>query len=754
MSTVKKETPVNNYEAFRDHIKSIIGWDPGEIKSDNQFNYFLTKDRIGNRAGYYKFDGSFGIFGDFRQGGEAQYWFADKKPSKAQRKAQELKIEKARAELELLREKAARKVQQEFAKAPPHDPQHLYLRKKDIELEGIRQVDDRLLIPIYNEEGYQTSVQRIDETGAKYYEKWGKIRGSFFSIGEGNSTIIIAEGIATGASLHAFTDERVIVALSANNLEPVAEIFRRKYPSADIIIAVDDDKDSAGEVAAREAASKTGAKLSIPPFDRKLYPDNKEYNDWNDYANHYGNEVSKKAFYDSLSEEFLIDWRSHAVKEKERIICNAGSVLAALRYEPVLRGVVGYDLMLRREMLLRSIPGQLVEEPRPLTDEDVTKIMVWLQKNGMAQLGKTAVWDAVLSFSRENSYNPVVEYLSQLHWDGVKRLELLFPNYFGAENTEWTRMVSRAFLISAVARIFVPGCQNDYTVILEGLQGRRKSSGVRALGSVWYTDSMPSLNRDKECSQHLRGKWFVELPELAALERVSSEDTKKFLTRREEVYRPAYGRLDVHEPRTCIFVGTTNEREYLKDPTGGRRYWPVRCGEVLVDRIIEDRDQLFAEAVFAYRAGEKWYFDRQTEEQYALGEQKDRQEGDLWQEHIVGWLIQKTKEHNEDPDNSKKPYRITQSDLAVQCLGLPVGQLLTNHRNRLTKILLQIGWERSETQSKGRHYWLPPSNWPEGWTDVEESYSEKQKQLEMELKKREAERLAHNLGRSAEDAGI
>ena len=416
MSTAKKDAPVNNYEAVREHIKSVIGWDPGEIRSDNQFHYFLTKERVGNRAGYYKFDGVFCIFGDFRQGGEAQYWFSERKPSKAQRKAQELKIEKARGELELLREKAARKVQQEFSKASPHDPEHLYLRRKSIELEGVRQVDERLLIPIYNEDGYQTSVQRIDETGAKYYEKWGRIRGCFFSIGEGQSTIIIAEGIATGASIHAFTDERVIVALSAGNLVSVAEVFRKKYPSADIIIAVDDDADSAGEVAARDAASRTGAKLAVPPFNRKLYPDHKEYNDWNDYANQYGNEAAKKAFYESLSEEFVIDWRSHAITEKEKIICNAGSVLAALRYAPPLRGAVGYDLMSRREMLLRSIPGQLINEPRPLSDEDATKIMVWLQNNGMAQLGKTAVWDAVLSYARENSYHPVLEYLSQLNY--------------------------------------------------------------------------------------------------------------------------------------------------------------------------------------------------------------------------------------------------------------------------------------------------------------------------------------------------
>ena len=139
-----------------------------------------------------------------------------------------------------------------------------------------------------------------------------------------------------------------------------------------------------------------------------------------------------------------------------------------------------------------------------------------------------------------------------------------------------------------VARVEQPGCQADYTLILEGGQGREKSKACRVLASdSWFSDNLPDLH-SKDASQHLRGKWLIEVAELETMNRADTALMKKYVTRREEIYRPPYGRVEAHEPRQCIFIGTTNEDSYLKDVTGGRRFWPVICGGVDIERLRRD----------------------------------------------------------------------------------------------------------------------------------------------------------------------
>jgi putative DNA primase/helicase len=168
--------------------------------------------------------------------------------------------------------------------------------------------------------------------------------------------------------------------------------------------------------------------------------------------------------------------------------------------------------------------------------------------------------------------------------------------------------VATAFLVSAVARVFQPGCQADCAIVLEGEQGIFKSSALRMLASdEWFSDSLPSDLKHKDAKDHLRGKWIIELPELAQFKRNEIETVKAFLSRRHEQYRPSYGRHEISYPRQCVFAGSTNEEHYLVDTTGNRRFWPVKCGRIDLIGIARDRDQLWAEAVHLYQQGTLWY---------------------------------------------------------------------------------------------------------------------------------------------------
>jgi predicted P-loop ATPase len=376
--------------------------------------------------------------------------------------------------------------------------------------------------------------------------------------------------------------------------------------------------------------------------------------------------------------------------------CNLANVMLALREASKLRALFAQDDMLRATLIMSAIGGSSEwEPPRLVRDADITAVQEWLQIAGLPAVSKDTVHQAVDLRAAERAFHPVRDFLSGLHWDGNCRLKTWLHSYLGAEPDPYAERIGTMFLIAMVARIFEPGCKADYMLVLEGRQGAKKSAACAILGGQWFSDSLPDIRGGKDVSQHLNGKWLIEVAELSALDKAEAAALKAFVTRSEERYRPSYGRREVIEPRQCVFIGTTNKTAYLRDETGGRRFWPVRIGEIDIDALRLDRAQLFAEAVMRYQRGETWWPHQAFENEYIAPEQEARYEADAWEDAIAEYLSGSLK--------------TTVLEVARKGLNIEMPKIGTTEQRRISNAMERLGWRRGVRTGKARP-WLPPSD--------------------------------------------
>lgn len=380
-------------------------------------------------------------------------------------------------------------------------------------------------------------------------------------------------------------------------------------------------------------------------------------------------------------------------KGKELVPCLA-NIFDILRGDGRWAGILAYNEFSFQIMKLKPPPfaGASIGE---WDDNDDARAAMWLTHQYKFAPSTQLAADGIEAAARANSFNPVQDYLKSLVWDGTPRIDNWLFDYLGIAKTEYTWRVARWFLIGMVARAMRPGIKFDYALVLEGEQGRMKSSALRALGGEWYGDTDLDLH-NKDSMSAIRGKWLYEISELGALARSEASKQKSFLSRQIDEFRPVYGRREIRSPRQVVFAGTTNESGWNKDATGGRRFWPVECMiEVNHIGITEARNQLFAEAMVAFSAAERFW--PTSEEQAKIFDpvQVKRVAPDAILDLLHDWVNEQTR-----------PFSM--ADAAIECLKLDAGKITRDIQTRIGIALKKLGCSRFEKRTTIERFWYNP----------------------------------------------
>lgn len=402
-------------------------------------------------------------------------------------------------------------------------------------------------------------------------------------------------------------------------------------------------------------------------------------------------------------------WDKLAFGKEGQVKPSLHNIVTILRNHPAWVGMFSFDSFSNRINLTRkACYGRAAGE---IGDVDGSEIVAWLgdpaQPFGISP--KTSlVLEAIAIVAQHFETHPVREYLRKLKWDKEERLPFLFSHYFGTAQNEYTSAVGKNWLISAVARVMQPGCKVDFMVILEGAQGLGKSRSIRELfGAPWFAEAMESP-ASKDFYQVLQGRWCVEISEMHSFSKADVTKVKQAITTQDDVYRPSYGRFAQRFPRHNIFVGSTNDDDYLRDPTGARRFIPVRCNDINYDQLMRDRDQLWAEAYLRQQAGEPWWILPPQ----AVDEQDSRYQEDSWTEPIVRWLEGEAASGDYVSEMQGRINETSITQLMSAALKVEIGKHTRQDQMRVGAILRRLGWRRRQKRDGSMRRYLferPPA---------------------------------------------
>ena len=318
-------------------------------------------------------------------------------------------------------------------------------------------------------------------------------------------------------------------------------------------------------------------------------------------------------------------------------------------------------------------------------DDDTLAITRYMQDELRLPFGDDLIFKAIRLHARTCVRNEPMDYLNTLEWDGIERVPYVFADAFGAESNVYTMTASKNFWVGMAARIARPGCKLDTMVILEGKQGALKSSALAEIGGKWYAEATESVN-SKDFYLTFRGKMLLEIGEMDAFNKADTTRIKQIISNPCDTYRRPYGRMAEDFPRRCIFAGTTNESHYLKDTTGGRRFWPIECKSIDLSYLRANRDQLFAEAHHLFKQGTTWW---EMPEEQTKKEQEARRQTDSWEDLIRNWI-------KEQPPGMEP----TTHKIINDCLQIDPSKQEHRHSVRIGKAMRSLGYKAAVRWNK------------------------------------------------------
>jgi predicted P-loop ATPase len=387
---------------------------------------------------------------------------------------------------------------------------------------------------------------------------------------------------------------------------------------------------------------------------------------------------------DDIPRSTIAKWEDCGVDFTDRgPVINIDNVTRVFTNWKPLQGLVWYDEF-HRKIFTNGYNG--TRKTREWIDVDDLNIATMLQRElAFKRLKDDTVHKAVVVHAHKNTRNEPKDWMETLKWDQGPRVETFFIDYFGTADTAYHRAVSKNWWVSMIARIYSPGCKVDNMVIIEGEQGKFKSTALSVIGGEWFTEATESV-MTKDFYMSLQGKVLIEIAELDAFSRGETTTIKRVVSCAKDRFRPPYGRLSQDFPRQCIFVGTTNEEEYLRDHTGGRRSWPIKIKNIDIESLKRDREQLFAEAVYLYKSGATWH-DVPLEE--AKAQQEFRRNSDEWEDVVAHFLAGRSE--------------TTTHEVAKEGLQIDIGRLDNFTQRRIGRVLQILGWKKAVRKRYNRN---------------------------------------------------
>lgn len=551
-----------------------------------------------------------------------------------------------------------------------------------------------LVVPIYNRKGI-CNVQFI-ERSFKLFLPQAELTGCYGVITSGppSGRLWVAEGYATACTIHALTGQAVAVAFNAGNLKPVADFMAGKYPTCEVCIAADNDheKEAAGKGnAGIRCAKESGYKYTSPPSDAGI-------TDWNDYAAAHGDDAARDALLFGLDSRSAAtaphatqdnapavtsdDWmRELHYSDKGGLVKNSlNNVALYMRHHEKFKKLFWYDEFFRQVVV--QYKGQV----QPISDEFVMDMCLLAERNGLNK-NYDFINKIIIMVAKERPINPAKNYFEKLKWDGERRLDNWLSYYMGAEDepAEYLAFIGKKWLTAAVNRVFEAGCKFDHVLVIEGEQGLGKSTALKTLATFgdesrcYCTDAFSFSDiEDKDSIRKTNGNIIVELAEMVGHNKKETEEIKRWITMQEDVARFAYARHEQRFPRMFVLACTTNNYEYLNDPTANRRYWPFKAKAIDIEALKRDRTQLWAEAVHCYKS--KLYLGPTPDEMdLAKVEQNKRLESDPWASDVEAALV----------DLKHRPFTTGE---VMRAMSMQLRDKDHRAKRRIASILMNLGY--------------------------------------------------------------